>query len=126
MPARDIARNEWSAFLDSFSRQHHGWLSTVEVGGREAGRHAILTDQPLTGITADFGAGERAMISILVGGTPGQHATHAVADVANVRVIESESGAHEALEIRSQAGDTTVIRFRASVPAELLDGFFPE
>lgn len=96
------------------------------MGGDDVGRHAIVTDQPLTGITADFGAGDRTTISVLVGGTPGKHATHAVNDVANVRVMESESGAHEALEIRSQAGDTTIVRFRASVPAELLDGFFPD
>ena len=30
-PGREIPRGEWLSFLDGFSRQHEGWLVTLEV-----------------------------------------------------------------------------------------------
>jgi len=37
MPRREIPRDDWVAFFDNFSRQHYGWLSTVEVREAEIG-----------------------------------------------------------------------------------------
>ena len=34
---REIPRDEWAGFLDSFSRQHEGWLVRLEVPGAEIG-----------------------------------------------------------------------------------------
>ena len=37
MPTREIPRDEWNAFFEMFSKQHEGWLVTVEVLGRDIG-----------------------------------------------------------------------------------------
>lgn len=33
MSTREVPREEWVSFCDSFSRQHEGWRVTVEVLG---------------------------------------------------------------------------------------------
>lgn len=37
MPTQEIPRQEWNNFFDSFSRQHEGWLATLEIFGPEIG-----------------------------------------------------------------------------------------
>ncbi|CAN5438101.1 hypothetical protein BH20ACI3_BH20ACI3_19140 [soil metagenome] len=37
MPTQEIPRDEWKTFLDTFSRQHEGWLATLEVLGTDIG-----------------------------------------------------------------------------------------
>jgi hypothetical protein len=53
---REIPRDEWVAFFDSFSRQHDGWLSTVEVREAEIGAQTQnqWLEKALMGITADL------------------------------------------------------------------------
>ncbi len=34
---REIPRGEWIQFLNDFSRRHQGWLTTLEVSGRDVG-----------------------------------------------------------------------------------------
>jgi len=37
MKTKEIPRNEWQEFFDIFSRQHEGWLVTLEIFGSEIG-----------------------------------------------------------------------------------------
>ena len=123
MPTREIPREEWTAFLDSFSRQHAGWLSTVEVLGSAIGAQIEVREQPLSGISADLKGGKRDSISILVGDRSDNHVTHIIHAPSHVRLKETEEGAHEALQIESERGVTTLLRFRSTVRSELLDGY---
>jgi hypothetical protein len=114
------------AFFDSFSRQHEGWLSTVEVLGTDVGAQVEACEQPLAGVTADLGAGDQDVISILVGAAPDRHVAHMIHAPAHVRLKETESRAHEALQIESKSGDTTLLRFRTAAAPETLDGVVHE
>ncbi|TMG94562.1 MAG: hypothetical protein E6H73_07205, partial [Betaproteobacteria bacterium] len=60
MPTQDIPRTEWPAFLDTFSRQHQGWLTTVEVVATGLGVHREVREKPLTGISEDRKRGDPA------------------------------------------------------------------
>ncbi|OLE50804.1 MAG: hypothetical protein AUG51_26320 [Acidobacteria bacterium 13_1_20CM_3_53_8] len=51
---REIPREEWAEFLDIFSRQHEGWLVTVEVLSEEIGAQVEAEGKPLEGITAEL------------------------------------------------------------------------
>ena len=124
MATREIPRNEWVAFFDSFSRQHENWLSTVEVIGADVGAQLEASERPLAGITADLGQDEQHdLVSVFIGGTPGEHVAHLIRGPAHVRLKERDDGAHEALQIESRTGATTLLRFRSVVPSELVDGF---
>jgi hypothetical protein len=120
MATREIPRDEWLAFFDSFSRQHEGWLSTIEILGAQIGAQIAASEQPLAGITADLKGSD--VISILVSVPSGGHVAHMIRAPTHVHLKESAEGAHEALHIESSSGATTLLRFRASVAPGLLDG----
>jgi hypothetical protein len=123
MSTREIRRDEWMAFFDSFSRQHESWLTTLEVLGADVGAQIEASERPLVGITADLHPdGQQDLVSIFIGGTAGDHLAHLIHRPTHVRLKETDEGAHEVLQIESDTGATTLLRFRSVVPSELVDG----
>lgn len=122
MPTREISRDDWPAFFDSFSRQHEGWLSTIEVLGTDLGAQIEAHEQPLAGVTADLRGGDQDIVSILIGATPDKHVAHMIHAPTHVRLKETDSGAHEALHVESRGGATTLLRFRSAMLPTELDG----
>ena len=122
MPTREIPREEWNAFFEMFSKQHEGWLATVEVLGRDIGAQEEAHELPLVGITADLKGGDADAVSIIVGKAAAEHITHTVTGVAHVWLEQAESGADEALQIEGANGTTTLLRFRFAMLPELVDG----
>lgn len=120
MPTREIPRDEWVAFFDSFSRQHEGWLSTVEVLGAEVGAQVESRDQPLVGIIAELK--DQDAITIFIGDKSADHLAHTIQSPTHVSLKETDEGAHEALHIESNKGATTLLRFRFPVLPQSLDG----
>jgi len=121
MQTREIPRDEWVAFFDSFSRQHEGWLVRLEVFGSDIGAQVEAEEMPLQGIAADLKDGEET-ISIIIGEAPEQHVAHSIAAPTHVRLEETEQGAQEVLQIESADGSTTLLRFRSAVLPEMVDG----
>jgi hypothetical protein len=118
---REIPRDEWAEYLDSFSRQHEGWLVTVEVLGEEIGAQVEAGEMALAGITADLkGGGD--VISIILGKGATERVTHNIARPTHVRIEQAESGADMALQIESADGTATLVRFRSAVLPEMVDG----
>jgi hypothetical protein len=122
MATREIPRAEWPAFFDSFSRQHEGWLSTIEVLGPDVGAQVETRERPLVGITADL-KGPEDTISIMIGAEADEHVDHVIRAPSSVQLKETPEGAHEALHIDSRSGPATLLRFRATVSTALLDGY---
>ena len=123
---REIPREEWTEFLDSFSRQHEGWLVTVEVLGEEIGAQMEAEGKPLEGITAKLKNGGEDSISIIVGRTPAEHITHNIQSPTHVRIQQAENGADIALQIESSDGETTLVRLRSVMLPEMVDGIVSE
>jgi Family of unknown function (DUF5335) len=110
----DIEPGEWISFLDGFSRQHEGWLATVEVATAVANRR-------LRGVSIDHADGhQRAYVEM--GDTPDETLTHTVEGPTRIRFRRTRAGAHEGLEIESADGSTTIVRFRSAMLPEMLDG----
>ena len=61
MPSRDIPREDWVTFLDSFSRQHERWLVNVEVVTDGLGAHREIREKSLIGVSADLKAAGRTL-----------------------------------------------------------------
>jgi hypothetical protein len=122
---REIPRDEWVEFLDSFSRQHEGWLVTVEVFGAEIGAQVEAEEMALEGITADLKGGEDA-ISIILGKRSAEHVTHNITQPTHVRIEQAENGADMALQIESRVGVTTLVRLRSAMLPEMVDGIVSE
>ena len=118
---REIPRDEWAEYLDTFCRQHEGWLVRLEVLGAEVGARVEAKELPLQGVTAELKGGEDA-ITITVGREGPERVTHTVTRPAHVRVEQSEDGADMTLQIESADGLTTLVRLRSAVLPEMVDG----
>jgi hypothetical protein len=121
MPTREIQRNEWVSFFDSFSSRHRGWLATVEIMDPEIGDQTEARDLPLEGITVELNERGPDQIEIIVGNQTDRHVSNTVVDPKQVWLKSSDDGADEVLEIKRE-NETVLIRFRSAMLPELVDG----
>jgi hypothetical protein len=107
---REIPRDEWPGFLDAFSRVHGGAPVRTEIFDSDFGAQEETEHLRLSGITADLrdAGGER--ITIALGRSPDDHLSHSVARPTKIRVLQSDAGRDEALEIESADGAPVLLR----------------
>jgi uncharacterized protein DUF5335 len=119
MTIRQIPRESWPDELDSFSRQHEGWLVSLKVT-QPGGETAIeARDLPLLGVSRVSPRSDD--IAIAVGDGPA-HVTHEVHNPTGLAVDLTSEGAERALLIRGEDGTTTSVEFRSPMRAEDVDG----
>jgi hypothetical protein len=122
MPTQEIQRDEWKPFLDTFSRQHEGWLATLEILGPDIGAQQEAGDLPLEGITATSRDSAVASIAISLGNNAEDHITHTITEPTRVWLEQTSLGANATLEIESADEVKTLLRFRSALPADMVDG----
>lgn len=122
MVTKEIPREEWKTFLDTFSRQHEGRLASLEVLAADIGAQLEASDLPLEGITATSIDDESQSIAINLGKTPEDHVTRTIAEPTRLWLEQTSVGASEALEIESADEVKTLLRFRSALPADMVDG----
>jgi hypothetical protein len=116
MNTKEIAREKWFEFCDSFSRMHKGWLVSICSRGQ-----IVARDVPLQGIVADLNGDGRSSILILAGKSAADHVTYTVAQPSALKLEEAEEGRHKSLLIETPEG-TTKVKFRVAVLPEEVDG----
>ena len=121
MPTREIQRNEWGTFFDSFSNRHRGWLVVLEIMDPQIGDQTEARDLPLVGITAELNGGGPDQIEIILGGQSDSHVSDTVVGPKEVWLKSNDDGADEVLEIKGE-NKTVLIRFRSAIRPELVDG----
>lgn len=119
MAIRHLSHDNWQGELDSFSRQHEGWIVSIETRTREGGVAVEAHDVPLAGVSVT--SPSAAGVAIAVGGESG-HLTHQVPDVVSVALELTDSRAERALIIHSGDGTITSLRFRSAMRPEEVDG----
>jgi hypothetical protein len=122
MPVHEIPRAQWVDFCDSFSRQHRGGRVTIEVVPPGERPRVEARELPLQGLTADLGKSGTDAISVRAGQDDNGHVTHTSTHVRHLRFQETDAGAQEGIEIETQDGTLTRVRFRVPVLPEMLDG----
>ncbi len=126
MATREIPRSEWRSFFEVFSRQHEGWLATLEVFGQEVDAQQKPGESPFERISLTSVVGESEAIAVNLGKTPEDHIKHTVIEPTHVWLAQTPEGANAGLEIESADETTTVIRFRSAVLPEFVDGIVGE
>jgi hypothetical protein len=116
-----IERNEWPSFFDGFSRQHQGWLVTLEIFQPGIGAQVEERDLALAGVTAELGNGDKDKIEIMIGGKLNQHVTHTVLNPIEVSLEHTEDGANHALAIKSADDAMTLLCFRPAMRSKMVD-----
>jgi hypothetical protein len=104
----EIARSEWAAFFDAFSRRRLGWNATLEVLGPEFGAQTEAHALAFVGVVACTDS-----LSILLGDDLARHVTRSVVGPVRVRIgrTETERCVTETLEIESDDGTVTLLGF---------------
>lgn len=118
MPNRQIPREEWSAFLEGFSRRHEGWLVSVRFLSPAVGWMVESHQLALQGVSSDR---EGSSISVHLGASPGPHVGHVISRPQDVWV-EEEDGVEKGVEVESADGTKMLLEFRIAVPPEMVDG----
>ncbi|RPI55015.1 MAG: hypothetical protein EHM55_09170 [Acidobacteria bacterium] len=119
MKRREIARDKWQAFFESFSGQHGGWLVGVDRFD-ESLDESIETrhrDGALRGVQSDAGT-----VALAVDDRVSGHLeTESIHDAQRIVLEQSEDDVDAALEIDG-ARSCIIVRFRHPMPAEMVDG----
>ncbi|HHX66416.1 MAG TPA: DUF5335 family protein [Chloroflexi bacterium] len=120
MSTREIARDHWKSFCDGFSQQHRGWLVTIMVTAADREEQMVIAhDLRLSGVIYDDA--EDSLL-YLVGRTPESHVTHTVDHPRRLWVEQQDEGLVSALDVEDAGGRITELRFRTTLPADMLNG----
>lgn len=122
MKTREILKNQWPKFFESFSMRHEGWLTTLEIFGSELGAQVQERELTLEGIVDEGDEAEGNRIVIMIGGKPDDHITHTISGPTHVSLEQTDGGADVALQIKSADGLTALLRFRSPTLPEMVDG----
>jgi uncharacterized protein DUF5335 len=110
MLSREIPPEQWIKFFDDFSKQHEGWIVNWEVLDAKLGDQEKTTRLPLVGISADV-KGSKPRIDVMVGGRLDAHVTQIIDTPKRVWFKQPEQPGHEAIEVESTDGTTTLVTF---------------
>lgn len=119
MKRREIAREEWQQFFDSFNGQHEGWLVGVDrfdefLDESVETRHL---DGALRGVQSEADA-----IALAVDDRSSGHLeTESIRDPQRIVLEQSEDEVDTALEIDGPQS-CIILRFRHPMAAEMVDG----
>jgi Family of unknown function (DUF5335) len=119
MTARHIAPDSWATELDSFSRQHEGWLVSIRTRTPDGRIEVEAKDLPLQGVSP---ASPRTNDIAITVGDLNDHFTHEVRDATSMRIDLTPDFAERALVINAKDGSMTTVEFRSPIRAEEVDG----
>ena len=122
MKTKEIQKTEWPKFFDSFTRQHQGWLVTLEILGSDIGAQVEERDLAFEGIVGETDEVNGNQIVIMMGVQPDDHITHGISRPTEVSLEQTDEGADAALAIKSADGVTALLRFRSPMLPEMVDG----
>lgn len=126
--ATEIAATAWQTFCEYFTRQHRGWLTSIEAveidprrGDAGPNITIIARDLPLQGVTLEQRAAE---LDLLVTVGKGRELfTHRVPGPTRIFALETGSGAHEGLRVEGDRETAITLQFRFPVKPETLNGW---
>jgi hypothetical protein len=120
VPAIDIPRERWPEFLNTFSRQHRAWLTTIEPSVR-----GVVEARPLRAVEPVRDGGVLSAIEILFAGNASGDTVRVERPVA-LRLHQTPEGADQAIEITDDEGVCTRVGFpTTTAPSDMLDGIAP-
>jgi len=107
-----IEQAHWEAFLDDFSKTHHGFEAHMEIIGRDFGDQEVAAWLPFTGISYDP---HHHQIFITVGGISSHypiHLTHTIDSPRTVAVHHTPTGEVSSLLMTSEDNTETLVTLR--------------
>jgi len=121
MSTREVTRNEWHSFFEVFSKQHEGWLATLEIMGNQVGDQPEAVELPIEGISLNS-ENEPESVVISFGRSTEDHVSHWIERPKHIWLSTTTEGAHDSLQIEEEDNQKTLLHFRSPMLPELVDG----
>ena len=121
MQTVEIPREAWVHKLNEFTRIHEGWLVSLDVLAGDLGAQPQINNLPLLGVSADP-IDHDGTIAVSVARSASDHFTRIIEAVTGIQIERTDDGADAALQIETADGTRTILRFRAAVLPETVDG----
>lgn len=121
MQTVEIPREAWVHKLNEFARIHEGWLVSLDVLAGDLGAQPQVNNLPLLGVSADR-IDHDGTITVSVARSAREHFTRIIEAVTGIQIERTDDGADAALQIETADGTRTILRFRAAVLPETVDG----
>jgi hypothetical protein len=112
MHTETIPSEQWTIFLDEFSRNHAGWSATIEMMDGRTGVQKAAEGLELHGISFDTKGTRPSSIQISLGGGTAPHVDHIVDLPFHIRAAEDHQG-NVHLQIEPADGPPTLLHLRA-------------
>jgi hypothetical protein len=119
METRTIPEDQWLEFFDRFSREHAGWLATIDVLDPRAGPQHVAAGLPLQGFSFEREGTRPCSVEVSAGDRPTRQVTHVVDMPLHIREArEAEGGGGGGgggdvdIQIEPARGPVTLIHLR--------------
>ena len=112
-----IPRGEWSSFLDTFSRRHHGWLAQLETYDLVTREQVVSRETPLQSIELDLEDENNPRINVTVQ-LDNKVIKHILFLPSRLILQQSDDDGEQSLQIETVNTETTVrVRRPAPLPS---------
>lgn len=119
MNSKEIPEYQWDDFLKSFSRQHFRWRSYIEIFNNEGVKNLLSENKPLKNI---FYNKEQNLLKLEMEDTDEISSEFKINNIKKIFVEEKEEGVHKGLKILTGENKELFLRFRSTLPNDMLDG----
>ncbi len=119
MAMQEIPRQDWIRFCNDYSRDHEGWMATVEVKGGDVGDHVEARDMPLRGVTFEEKGTDKGSIQIYLDQGSNKNETHTISQPTHVFVNHDARG--EQLEVHAADGTKTLLQLSGTGGSRMSD-----
>ena len=119
MRRREIAREEWREFFDSFNGRHEGWL--VGVDRFDEFLDESVETRHRDGALRGLQSGDGTVAVAVDDRSSGHLETESIQDPQRIVLEQSEDEIDTAIEIDG-AQSCVILRFRNPMPVEMIDG----
>ncbi len=120
MQTQEIQRAEWNRFFDSFSKQHEGWLATLELFSLELGAQEEAHELPFEGISLAKDAQSESVV-ISLSQTSEDHVTHMIQQPTHIWLQQTNEGTDTSLQIEAD-NSKALLSFRSPIRMDFADG----